>query len=170
LKDKFKFVSSCIIIFFVIIVLLGILGMIFGALATGLIFISQIVPIKLGIVLLMVMAVTINIISKISQSEDNTKFSFFKEIIVIKNISESLLKNGHFKVVYVNLSDNISVIGFTNGEVTDTGKIFVFVSTTPIASTGITLLVDLKNIQYSDLSTREALIAIVTGGLGSKKK
>ncbi|MBW6440432.1 hypothetical protein K0B03_00140 [Patescibacteria group bacterium] len=144
--------------------------MIFGALATGLIFISQIVPIKLGIVLLMVMAVTINIISKISQSEDNTKFSFFKEIIVIKNISESLLKNGHFKVVYVNLSDNISVIGFTNGEVTDTGKIFVFVSTTPIASTGITLLVDLKNIQYSDLSTREALIAIVTGGLGSKKK
>ena len=170
MKEVGKFIVSSLVIAGLLVLLVGILGIILGALAAGLMLIVKIVPLEMGIVILVILGVIINIISrKASISKDESKLSLFKEIVIIKNLSENLLRNGHFKVVYVRLTDNIKVIGFTTGKVDlATGKIFVFSPTTPVASTGITFLVNPENIEYSNLTNREALLTVVTGGLGSQ--
>ena len=169
MKETGKFMISSLVIAGLLLLLAGILGIIFGALATGLMLIVKIIPLEIGIIILVILGVAINIISKkVSDSGNENKFSFFREIVIMKNLSENLLKNGRFEVVYVKLADNIKVIGFTTGKVDSrTGKVFVFIPTTPVVSTGITILVDLENIEHSDWTSREALLTVITGGLGS---
>jgi len=170
LKETGKFITNSLVISGLLVLLIGILGIIFFFFSAGLMLIVKIIPLEVGIVMLVILGVAINVISnKASVSEDKSKFSLFREIIIIKNLSENLLRNGRFEVVYVKLADdNIRMIGFTTGKIDPaTGKIFVFIPTTPVASTGATVLVDKKNIEHCGWTNREALLTVITGGLGS---
>ena len=171
MKEQKKFVISSVVIIGFLLFLIGIIGIVFGTLAAGLAFVTKIIPLEIGIIILIITGVAINILSsKISTSGDKNRLSFLREIFIIKNLSDNLLKNG-YKVVYVKLTNNMKVIGFTIGKVdTKTKKIFVFIPTTPVASTGITVLVDKDDIECSELTSREALLTIITGGFGSKTK
>ena len=170
MKEAGKFMASSLVISGLLVLLMGILGIIFGALAAGLTLIVKIIPLEAGIVMLIILGVAINAISKkASVSEDESKFSLLREIVIIKNLSENLLRNGCFEVVYVKLASNIRMIGFTAGKIDPTtGKIFVFVPTTPVVSTGATVLVDKENVEHCSWTNREALLTVITGGLGSR--
>jgi len=170
LKEAGKFMASSLVISGLLVLLAGILGIIFGALAAGLMLIVKIIPLEVGIVILVILGIAINVVSKkASVSGDESKLSLFREIVIIKNLSENLLRDGRFKVVYVKLASNIRMIGFTAGKIDPaTGKILVFIPTTPVASTGATVLVDKENVEHCGWTNREALLTVITGGLGSR--
>ena len=76
MKEAGKFMASSLVISGLLVLLAGILGIIFGALAAGLMLIVKIIPLEVGIVILVILGIAINVISKkASVSGDESKLS-----------------------------------------------------------------------------------------------
>jgi uncharacterized membrane protein len=159
-----------LIIAFLLLALLGLIGIVVKVLWEGLMLIANVVSLEVGVAILIIASVIINVVGKKISVSRGSKFSFVREIILIKNLSEDLLRNGRLKVVWIRLPNNISAIGFTNGVVGEKGKMFVFIPSTPLPVTGITFAVDPENIEYSALTVMEALTILAVGGLGGYRK
>ena len=115
------------------------------------------IKISLGIALLVAIGAIINSLMK-------RDHHVLRKLTSIGRLSENLL---NADVVRVEIFPNKYLLGFTNGEILakpSVDLVPVFVPNTPVPFTGFTLLVHKKSVLETNISPREALQILFSGG------
>ena len=134
-----------------------------GILATGATTICKVIPWQIGIAMLFILGFVINLLS--GRKNGGKKILFLKEALIIKETAESLLK-GKCKAVYIEWNDNIEVLGYTSRKgAPGTEKLAVYCPSTPMTMTGLLYFVEESKIRESGLTNLEAAMILASGGI-----
>jgi hypothetical protein len=166
-KAGVNFFTAAIRTGLIIVLVLGIIGWGIGLIIKGNSLFLGLIPgwnelalyakIPLGIVLLVGIGAIINSLMR-------RDHHFLRKLTSIGRLSENLLSAD---VVMIEVFPERFFLGFTNGETLARPShdlVPVFIPNTPVPFTGFTLLVEKKSVRQIDLTPKEALQILFSGG------